>query len=86
LSDGRYTAALNYLQYIAPQAFTSAIPDVMLILIGANDIGNGRNPQLVATNNVDTLLNIIFPTLRTSPWSWPRPSGRRITPGYLLMA
>jgi hypothetical protein len=44
LSDGRYTAALNYLQYIAPQAFTSAIPDVMLILIGANDIGNGRNP------------------------------------------
>jgi hypothetical protein len=32
----------------------------MLILIGANDIGNGRNPGLVATNNVDTLLNIIF--------------------------
>lgn len=60
LSDGRYTAALNYLQYIAPQAFTNAIPDVMLILIGANDIYNGRNPLLVATNNVDTLLNIIF--------------------------
>ena len=60
LSDGRYTAALNYLQYIAPQASTNAIPDVMLILIGANDIGNGRNPWLVATNNVDTLLNIIF--------------------------
>jgi hypothetical protein len=32
----------------------------MLILIGANDIGNGRNPGLVATNNVDTQLNLIF--------------------------
>lgn len=35
--DGHeYSSGLNYLQYIVPQALTNAIPDVMLILIGAN--------------------------------------------------
>jgi lysophospholipase L1-like esterase len=59
--DGhQYSASQNYLQKIVSEAFTNAIPDVMLILIGANDIGNGRNPFLVATNHVATLLNIIF--------------------------
>lgn len=56
----QYSSAQNYLQYIVPQALTNAIPDVMLILIGANDIGNGRNPYLLATNHMATLLNIIF--------------------------
>ena len=32
----------------------------MLILIGANDIGHGRNPWGVATNDMPNLLNIIF--------------------------
>ena len=59
--DGhQYSSTQNYLQHIVPQAFTNAIPDVMLLLIGANDIGNGRNPWLVATNHVSTLLNIIY--------------------------
>jgi lysophospholipase L1-like esterase len=32
----------------------------MLILIGANDIGRGRDPFQVATNDMATLLSIIF--------------------------
>jgi hypothetical protein len=39
---------------------TSNIPDLVLVLIGANDIGRGRNPYQVATNDMLTLLNIIF--------------------------
>ncbi len=56
----QYSAANNYLQYIDPQAFTNAIPDVMLIMIGVNDIGHLRNPFFVATNDMARLLNIIF--------------------------
>jgi len=41
-------------------AITNIRPDLMLILIGANDIGRGRNPFTVATNDMATLLNIIF--------------------------
>lgn len=55
-----YFAALNYLQKVVPDALTNSIPDVMLVWIGANDIGNGRNPLLVATNHMATLLNQIF--------------------------
>lgn len=57
----QYSATQNYLQKIVPEALAaSPNPDVMLILIGANDIGNGRNPFLVATNHMATLLDLIF--------------------------
>jgi lysophospholipase L1-like esterase len=58
----QYPALQNYLQKVVPDALAIASnrPDVMLILIGANDIGNGRNPFVVATNHMATLLNIIF--------------------------
>jgi hypothetical protein len=56
----QYSASLNYLQKVVPDALTNAIPDVLLILIGANDIGNARNPLLVATNHMATLLDQIF--------------------------
>jgi lysophospholipase L1-like esterase len=59
-SAHQYPSLQNYLQKIVPDALTNAIPDAMLILIGANDIGNGRNPFLVATNHMSTLLDIIF--------------------------
>jgi lysophospholipase L1-like esterase len=57
-----YADTDNYLQRIVPDALTitNNRPDLMLILIGANDIGTGRNPRVVATNNMPALLNMIF--------------------------
>lgn len=57
----QYGTLQNYLQEIVPDALvTNPTPDVVLILIGANDIGRGRNPYQVATNDMATLLGIIF--------------------------
>jgi lysophospholipase L1-like esterase len=60
-----YNTQDNYLQKIIPDALsiTDNRPDLMLILIGANDIGRGRNPRVVATNDMPRLLNIIFSNL-----------------------
>lgn len=57
-----YAATDNYLQRIVPDALSIANnrPDLMLIMIGANDIGHGRNPWVVATNDMPALLNTIF--------------------------
>jgi len=58
----QYGTTDNYLQKIVPDALavTSNTPHVALILIGANDIGRGRNPYQVATNDMATLLSLIF--------------------------
>lgn len=57
-----YSTTDAYLQRIVRDALaiTNNRPDLMLILIGANDIGRGRNPWVVATNDMPILLNIIF--------------------------
>jgi lysophospholipase L1-like esterase len=57
-----YSTTDAYLQRIVRDALaiTNNRPDLMLILIGANDIGRGRNPWTVATNDMPTLLNVIF--------------------------
>ena len=57
-----YSTADAYLHRIVRDALaiTNNRPDLMLILIGANDIGRGRNPWIVATNDMPNLLNIIF--------------------------
>lgn len=57
-----YSTTDAYLQKIVRDALaiTNNRPDLMLILIGANDIGRGRNPRVVATNDMSGLLNIIF--------------------------
>lgn len=56
-----YGLLQNYLQNVVPGALiTNPNPDVILILIGANDIGRGRNPYQVATNDMATLLGMIF--------------------------
>ena len=55
-----YSAADVYLLKIVPDAFTNAIPDLVLVLVGANDIGRGRNPFTVATNDMPNLLSVIF--------------------------
>ena len=49
-----------YLQKIVADALTNATPDLVLLLIGVNDIGRGRNPYQVATNDMPNLLDIIF--------------------------
>jgi lysophospholipase L1-like esterase len=41
-------------------AITANRPDLVLLLIGANDIGRGRNPYVVATNDMSNLLDLIF--------------------------
>ena len=49
-----------YLQKIVADALTNAVPDLVLVLVGANDIGRGRNPYQVATNDLPNLLDLIF--------------------------
>ena len=58
----QYSAANNYLLKVVADALAVAKnrPDVVLLLIGANDIGRGRNPYFVATNDMPNLLNLIF--------------------------
>ncbi len=55
-----YSEAQSYLEKIVPDAFTNARPDLILIMIGANDIGRGRDPRVVAESNMPALLDIIF--------------------------
>ncbi len=50
-----------YLQKIVADAFTNGtMPDLVLVLIGVNDIGRGRDPFQVATNDMPRLLDLIF--------------------------
>ncbi len=58
----QYATLSNYLQKIVPDALMIASnrPDAVLILIGANDLGTGRDPYVVATNHMAALLNLIF--------------------------
>jgi lysophospholipase L1-like esterase len=57
-----YTAAENYLENVVFGALinTNNKPDLMLIVIGVNDIGYGRDPYYTATNSMSNLLNLIF--------------------------
>ena len=41
-------------------ALTNVIPDLLLVYIGVNDIGRGRDPYVVATNHLPALLDSIF--------------------------
>jgi lysophospholipase L1-like esterase len=57
-----YSTTDAYLLKIVADALTNSAnrPDLVLLLIGANDIGRGRNPYTVATNDMSSLLNLIF--------------------------
>lgn len=57
-----YATTDAYLQKIVRDALaiTNNRPDLILILIGANDIGQGRTPRIVATNHIPGLLKVIF--------------------------
>ena len=55
-----YAGTDVYLQKIVADALTNATPDLVLIFIGVNDVGRGRNPYQVATNDLPNLLDLIF--------------------------
>ncbi|HZR20393.1 MAG TPA: GDSL-type esterase/lipase family protein, partial [Verrucomicrobiae bacterium] len=57
-----YSLTNAYLLKIVADALavTNNRPDVVLLLIGTNDIGRGRDPSEVATNDMAQLLDLIF--------------------------
>ena len=55
-----YSGPNTYLQLTLMNALTNVIPDLLIVYIGVNDIGRGRNPYLVATNHLPALLESIF--------------------------
>ena len=58
-----YAGADTYIQKTLMDGLVTNSPDLILIFMGANDIGRGRNPYLVATNHLPTLLDSIFARL-----------------------
>lgn len=58
-----YPGPDTYLQLTVMDALTNATPDLLLIYIGVNDIGRGRDPYHVATNDLPALLDSIFARL-----------------------
>ena len=58
-----YAAASNYTLLTLPDAFASFAgtkPDLVLIDMGVNDMGRGRDPNYTATNDLSALLNLVF--------------------------
>ena len=55
-----YSGPNTYLQKTLMDGLVTNTPDLVLIMMGANDIGRGRNPYLVATNHLPALLDSIF--------------------------
>src|SRR5512136_17507 len=55
-----YPASSNYTRLTLAHALTNVTPDLFLIDMGVNDMGRGRNPYFVATNDMAALLDMIF--------------------------
>ena len=55
-----YAGTDVYLQKTLSDALTNITPDLVLVLVGANDIGRGRDPGVTATNDILNLLDRIF--------------------------
>jgi lysophospholipase L1-like esterase len=55
-----YSGPNTYLQLTLMNALTNVIPDLLIVYIGVNDIGRGRDPYLVATNHLPALLDSIL--------------------------
>jgi lysophospholipase L1-like esterase len=55
-----YPASSNYARPSLADALTNVTPDLFLIDLGVNDMGRGRNPYFVATNDMAGLLDMIF--------------------------
>jgi lysophospholipase L1-like esterase len=61
-----YVASSNYAQLTLSDALTDVAPDLFLIDLGVNDMGRGRNPYSVATNDMAALLDMIFAKVPTA--------------------
>ena len=61
-----YTLVSNFTIHTMADAFTNTTADLFLIDLGVNDMGWGRNPLVVATNNMAGLLNLIFSNVPTA--------------------
>jgi hypothetical protein len=55
-----YPASSNYARLSLADALTNVTPDLFLVDLGVNDMGRGRNPYFVATNDMAALLDMIF--------------------------
>jgi hypothetical protein len=55
-----YITSANCARLTLADALTNVTPDLFLIDLGVNDMGRGRNPYAVATNDMAALLNMIF--------------------------
>jgi GDSL-like Lipase/Acylhydrolase family len=55
-----YPTLSNYALGTVADALVGNTPDLVLIDLGVNDMGYGRNPWLVATNHMAALLDLIF--------------------------
>lgn len=58
-----YPLASNYALLTLADALTNVTPDIVLIDLGVNDMGQGRDPYYVATNDLSALLDMIFAKL-----------------------
>ena len=55
-----YAASSNYTLHTLADALINVTPDLFLIDMGVNDMGRGRNPYFVATNDLAALLDLMF--------------------------
>jgi lysophospholipase L1-like esterase len=82
-----YPLASNYAQLTLSDALTNAAPDLVLIDLGVNDMGHGRNPYQVATNDLSALLDMIFARLPNAHIIVSKPTtitySTILTPPYL---
>ncbi len=61
-----YSAISNYALKTVADALTNTAPDLFLIDLGVNDMGYGRDPYSVATNDMAALLDLIFAKVPTA--------------------
>jgi len=58
-----YSGANVYLLETVADALTNLAPDLVLVVMGANDIGHGRDPAWVANHDMPALLDLLFSKL-----------------------
>jgi lysophospholipase L1-like esterase len=58
-----YPLTSNYAQLTLADALTNITPDLILIDLGVNDMGHGRDPYQTATNGLSALLDMVFAKL-----------------------
>jgi lysophospholipase L1-like esterase len=61
-----YPASSNYALLSLSDALIYFTPDLFLIDLGVNDMGRGRNPYFVATNDTAGLLDMLFAKVPTA--------------------